>query len=260
MASHVIRARAAQGTSEAVALQRDPDVLNAFSEDAAHFPGGHASGVAAPETEAEVARLLRDSRSVVAIGAQSSLTGGATPMGDVVLSTSRMNRILEIAGNRVRAQAGVTLTELDAALRRARRYYPPAPTFTGAFVGGIVATNAAGAATFKYGTTRAWVAALTVVLVTGDVLEIERGAIRADPSGCFEIELADRNVRVPVPRYHMTDYERDLSQRSRNACWAGEIASAGTTSRCGFSFSVTDVVFATPDRSTNTTATESPGL
>ena len=56
------------------------------------------------------------------------------------------------------------LAELDAALARAGRYYPPAPTFTGAFVGGTVATNAAGAATFKYGATRDWVAALTVVL------------------------------------------------------------------------------------------------
>src|SRR5262245_1186711 len=206
MTSHVIRARAARGTPEAVPgtiVPRDPDVLNAFSEDAAHFPNGHAIGVAAPTTEAEIARLLGDSRSVVPIGAQSSLTGGATPMGDVVLSTSRMNRILEIGRNRVRAQAGVTLTELDIALRRAGGYYPPAPTFTGAFVGGIVATNAAAAATFKYGRTREWVEALTVVLATGEVLDLERGAVRADPGGSFEIELADKRVRVPVPRYRM---------------------------------------------------------
>ncbi len=55
------------------------------------------------------------------------------------------------------------------------KHYPPVPTFTGAFVGGIVATNAAGAATFKYGTTREWVRALTVVLASGDVLDIAAG-------------------------------------------------------------------------------------
>ncbi len=65
------------------------------------------------------------------------------------------------------------------------RYYPPAPTFTGAFVGGTVATNAAGAATFKYGTTRDWVQALTVVLPTGDALDVHRGATRAHPDGYF---------------------------------------------------------------------------
>jgi len=205
MASHVIHARAPRGTDDRLVLQRDPDVLDAFREDAAHFPGGQPVAVATPTTEAEVAQVLRTSSSVIAVGAQSSLTGGATPIGDVVISTSRMNRILDIAGARARTQPGVTLTDLDGALRRAGRYFPPAPTFMGAFVGGIVATNAAGAATFKYGTTRAWVEALTVVLAGGDVLDIERGATRAHPDGYFEIVLAGGRVRVPVPGYRMPD-------------------------------------------------------
>src|SRR5207245_1987885 len=97
------------------------------------------------------------------------------------------------------------LADLDAALDRAGRYYPPAPTFLGAFVGGTVATNAAGAATFKYGTTRDWTQALTIVLPSGDVLDVERGATRAHRDGYFDIELANRRVRVPVPRYRMPD-------------------------------------------------------
>src|SRR5262245_65505238 len=155
MASHVIRARAARGASDRIVLQRDADVLEAFSEDAAHFPDGRPVAVVTPTNEAEIAHVLRTSSSVIAVGAQSSLTGGATPMGDVVISTSRMNHILDVSNDRVRTQPGVTLTDLDHALRRTGRYYPPVPTFMGAFVGGIVATNAAGAATFKYGTTRA---------------------------------------------------------------------------------------------------------
>lgn len=205
MASHVIRARAARGTADQIVLQRDPDVLKAYSEDAAHFPDGRAIAVVTPTTEAEIARVLRTSSSVIAIGAQSSLTGGATPMGDVVISSSRMNRILDVRDNRVRTQPGVTLTDLDLALHRAGRYYPPAPTFMGAFVGGIVATNAAGAATFKYGTTRAWVEALTVVLAKGEVLDIERGVTRAHPDGYFEIVLEGKRLCVPVPRYKMPE-------------------------------------------------------
>jgi D-lactate dehydrogenase (cytochrome) len=100
-------------------------------------------------------------------------------------------------------QAGVTLAELDAALRAAGRYYPPAPTFTGAFVGGTIATNAAGAATFKYGTTRDWVRAITVILPSGDVLDVERGQTRAHPDGYFVLERANGAVRVPVPQYRM---------------------------------------------------------
>ena len=204
MAAHWARARAPRGprsTGPGDLIQRDPDVLAAHLEDAAHFPGGHAAAIAAAASEVEVADVLRTSRRVLPIGAQSSLTGGATPMGDTLLSTARLNRVLDIGAEFVRVQAGVTLAELDAALQHAGKYYPPAPTFTGAFVGGTVATNAAGAATFKYGTTRDWVLGLTAVLPTGDVLDIERGQVCADEAGRFTIGLSSRDVQIEVPRY-----------------------------------------------------------
>ena len=198
-----IRARVPRGESRDIAVGRDPDILRSFLEDAAHFPGGHASGLVVAASEADVAETLRASRTVLPIGAQSSLTGGATPMGEVLISTSRLNRIIALGSYSVRVEAGVTLADLDAALEQAGRYYPPAPTFTGAFVGGTVATNAAGAATFKYGTTRDWVRAMTVVLPGGDVLDIERGATLAHADGYFDIVLGDRTARLSVPRYRM---------------------------------------------------------
>ena len=97
-------------------------------------------------------------------------------MGELVLSTRPAEHASSIDGaERVRVGAGVTLVDLDAALARVGPLLPAVPTFTGAFAGGIVATNAAGAATFKYGTTRDWVQGLTVVLANGDVLDVERG-------------------------------------------------------------------------------------
>jgi len=201
MTSWSIRARAPKGAIKSDKVQRDPDVVAAFLEDAAHYPGGNADGLVAGTSEADIANLLRGSLPVLCIGAQSSLTGGATPMGDVLLTTSRMNRIIRINDDTVRVEAGVTLTDLDAALRNAGKYYPPVPTFMGAFVGGTIATNAAGAATFKYGTTRDWVQAITVVLATGEVLDIERGQVIAHHDGYFEIESGRRTIRVPVPSY-----------------------------------------------------------
>lgn len=124
-------------------------------------------------------------------------------MGEVVLTTNRLNKILDIGTDTVRVEPGVTLTDLDEALRRLGRYYPPAPTFMGATVGGTIATNAAGAATFKYGTTREWIRALTVVLPDGGVLDIERGAIHAHADGYFEIASANSSIRVPIPGYRM---------------------------------------------------------
>ncbi|HEV8211088.1 MAG TPA: FAD-binding oxidoreductase, partial [Vicinamibacterales bacterium] len=204
MPDHIIRARrTAPGPGPRI--EHDADVLASFLEDAAHFPGGFAAGVATPTSEAEVAALVRAAASVLPIGAQSSLTGGATPRGDVLLSTSRLNRILGSGDDWIRVEAGVTLVDLDAALAKIGKHYPPVPTFTGAFAGGIVATNAAGAATFKYGTTREWVRALTIVLANGDVLDVERGQATAHPDGYFEIVFSDRIARVPVPRYRMPD-------------------------------------------------------
>ena len=120
MAGHSLRARRPRNDVAAAGeIRSDPDVVRRFLEDAAHFPGGHAAGIAAPGSEGEVAAVLRSAASVLPIGAQSSLTGGATPMGDLLLSTSRLNRILEIRTDTVRVEAGVTLLDLDAALARA---------------------------------------------------------------------------------------------------------------------------------------------
>lgn len=202
MSSSRLRARRAEGECTDVRIVRDPALVASHLEDAAHYSGGHARELVSPRNEADVAQVLAHATTVLAIGAQSSLTGGATPMGELVLDTSRLNRIISLEASRVRIQAGMTLAALDQSLTAAGRYYPPAPTYDGAFVGGVIATNAAGAATFKYGATRQWVEALTVVLPDGDVLDIERGAVRADTNG-FEIELSTRTAHVPVPRYKL---------------------------------------------------------
>ena len=119
--------------------------------------------------------LVAGAAHVLPVGAQSSLTGGATPRGDVVLSTRALTAVDLLSDYRVRVGAGVPLAELQRVLAAHGLYYPPVPTYDGAFVGGTIATNAAGAATFKYGSTRRWVEGLTVVLADGSVLTIERG-------------------------------------------------------------------------------------
>lgn len=171
--------------------------------DAAHFPGGHADGVARPASEAEVAELLTTHSPILIAGAQSSLTGGATPHGGIVISTAKLVGIERLGEDHVRVGAGVTLIDLQASLDTWGAWFPPVPTFMGAFAGGVVATNAAGAATFRYGTTRAWVDGLTCVLTCGCVLDVERGQTRADPN--FEIACAHGTRTVTPGSYQMPD-------------------------------------------------------
>ena len=177
------------------------DDYSAFLEDAAHYPGGHASGIVFPRSTEDVADALRSSGPTLPIGAQSSLTGGATPMGERILSTAKLTGI-EIGGGRVTVGAGVTVAAMQDALTQTGAWFPPAPTFTGACAGGIVATNAAGAATFKYGSVRRWVDALTVVLADGTTLDLVRGRTHAT-GGRFVVETKSGPVDVPVPTYDM---------------------------------------------------------
>ena len=198
-----VRAREARDRRPAIAIITDPEVVSRHLEDAAHFPGGHAQAVARPSTEGEVAALLAGSPLVLPIGAQSSLTGGATPHGGFILSTERLNHIGILDDGRVHVGAGVPLSILQEALARAHRWYPPVPTFTGAFVGGVIATNAAGAATFKYGPTRPWVHSLTVVLACGCVLDLVRGAAITSREHGWTITCAHGDRHIAPPSYQM---------------------------------------------------------
>ena len=196
-------------TLTAPPIETRADLLESYLSDAAHVPGGSASGVAHPGGAAEVAALVQASPRVLPIGAQSSLTGGATPRGDLVISTRALTDITRLSDRTVRVGAGVPLAELQRTLAADGLYYPPVPTYDGAFVGGTIATNAAGAATFKYGSTRQWVDALSIVLADGSLVEIQRGEVTASQDHGFEFQAPSGDViRVPLPTYTMPDVSK----------------------------------------------------
>ena len=178
------------------------DDPRAYLEDAAHYPGGHAAGIVFPRTTAEVADAIATAGTVLPIGAQSSLTGGATPMGELLLATAMLSRIVGEDASHLTVEAGVPVAAMQEHLATRGAWFPPAPTFSGAFAGGIVSTNAAGAATFKYGTTRDWVDAITVVLADGTILELHRGMHHAR-DGRFELTTRSGVIGFQVPRYRM---------------------------------------------------------
>ena len=169
---------------------------------------GTADFVATPATCHEVADALREARErnlrVTIQGARTGVAGGAVPFGGVVLSLTRMNRILGVRWENdtcfIRAQPGVRLAELrhyvaggvishtdwdseslhaEQRLRNATRangfFFPPDPTETTASLGGMCATNASGACSYLYGPTRNYINALRVILASGETLQLQRG-------------------------------------------------------------------------------------
>ena len=108
-------------------------------------------------------------------GAGTGLCGGCVAIhGGVVLSTTKMNKILSYDTENmvVRVQAGVLLNDLAEDAAKQGFLYPPDPGEKFATLGGNVATNAGGMRAVKYGATRDYVRAMTVVLPTGEIVHL----------------------------------------------------------------------------------------
>ena len=108
-------------------------------------------------------------------GSGTGLVGACTPIaGGVVLCTMRMKQILEYDTDNfvVRVQPGVLLNDLAEDALKQGLLYPPDPGEKFATLGGNVSTNAGGMRAVKYGATRDYVRAMTVVLPTGEIVKM----------------------------------------------------------------------------------------
>ncbi len=108
-------------------------------------------------------------------GSGTGLVGAAVALhGGILLETSKMNKILELDRENltVTVQPGVLLMELAAFAEENDFLYPPDPGEKSATIGGNISTNAGGMRAVKYGVTRDYVRALTVVLPNGEVLNL----------------------------------------------------------------------------------------
>jgi len=123
----------------------------------------------------EVLKLANEFRiPVTPRGAGTGLSGGALPVfGGIVLSTERLNRILEIDERNLQAtvEPGVINQVFRDAVEAKGLFYPPDPASRGScFLGGNLAENAGGPKAVKYGTTKDYVLNCEVVLPTGEVV------------------------------------------------------------------------------------------
>ena len=128
------------------------------------------------EETAAIMKLCHDNKIPVTVrGAGTGLVGGCVPVhGGIVLCTAKMNRILSYDMNNlvVHTQPGVLLCDLAADALAHGLMYPPDPGEKTATVGGNVSTNAGGMRAVKYGVTRDYVLAMTVVLPNGEIMKL----------------------------------------------------------------------------------------
>ena len=133
-----------------------------------------------PSTTDDVVHIieaaLHSGVPIVGRGAGTGLSGGSIPRsGGIVISFSRMNKILEIdiANERAVVQPGVVNLDVTLAVQPYGYFYAPDPSSQRACtVGGNVAENAGGPHTLAYGVTTNHVVSLEVVLPDATVLQI----------------------------------------------------------------------------------------
>lgn len=131
------------------------------------------AGVIWPVTTDEVSAILAWTYDhgipVTPWGAGTSTEGNPVPTrGGLVMDFTKMNRILEIRPQDLQAdvQPGVLREELNRQAGRHGLFFPPDPG-ADATIGGMIANNASGVQTVKYGATKDYVMRMTVVLPQG---------------------------------------------------------------------------------------------
>ena len=170
-------------------LIQDPARLLPYESDALALVHVRPELVCLPRTTEEMAGLMRllwkAGVPVVARGAGTGLTGGATPVeGGVVVSTARMRDVLEVnvPDRFARVQAGVPNVDLTSSCRGHGLMYAPDPSSQMACtIGGNVANNSGGPHCFRYGATTRHVLGLVIVQEDGTVLDLSEPQV--DPIG-----------------------------------------------------------------------------
>lgn len=168
----------------------NPDSIHPFLRDASNFAGGLVEAVWLPQTEQDVVEVIlaasQQGKRLTISGGRTGLVGGAVPTSgstdEWILSTERIRPELIVDNKNLTltAGAGIRLFELQATAASYGLFLPPDPTEPTCTIGGMIATNASGAHTFRYGATRQWVEQLQVVLASGERLRLNRGEVIAN--------------------------------------------------------------------------------
>jgi FAD/FMN-containing dehydrogenase len=160
------------------------------------------AAVAVPADADDVVTLVQwaagSSLSLVPRGSGTSMGGGAIGPG-VIVDMSRMNWIgeLDTEHKTIWVGPGALRGAVNSAAEKESLRFPVDPS-SGDFctIGGMASTNAAGAHTLGFGSTRRWVMALDCVFEDGSRATVERGTPLPEGSPVIERFITDASERI----------------------------------------------------------------
>lgn len=189
-------------------IKTSPDEIENYLSDASNFKG-RCDAVYIPDSPDEIAGILKEANRnktpVTISGNGTGLTGARVPLGGILISTEKLNRIIEINRDEhfVIVEPGVILNDLQKEVNEQNLLYPPDPTEWNCFIGGTIATNASGEKTFKYGPTRNFVEELQIVLADGEMIELKRGLQKAEGFDLEFLTCSGKSISIKIPDIKM---------------------------------------------------------
>jgi|GEM_PF-15829 len=163
-----------------IEFKDSPDDLLHWGQDWTRFYTPNPLCIAFPSNTQEVSALLNycnsENISVVPSGGRTGLAGGAVAkQGELVVSLSKLRKLDKVnqSASTLRTEAGVVTKTIQEAAQAAGLYWPVDLAASGSCqIGGNIATNAGGLHVIRYGHTRRWIQSLEVVLMNGDIIEL----------------------------------------------------------------------------------------
>lgn len=157
------------------AVFADAKSLEDYRRDMAEYDALPAF-IVKPSSEGDVAKVVevanRNLIPILARGAGSSLTGAAVLAGGIILDMRNLNKVIKVdtVNWYVQVQPGISLWDLNAALKPYGFFFPPDPASSYiCTVGGAIAEGSGGLRCVRYGTMKDWVISLRLVLANGKV-------------------------------------------------------------------------------------------
>lgn len=140
------------------------------------------SAVAVPADAEDVQLIVqwavREETALIPRGSGSSMAGGAVGTG-VILDLSRLNAIgdVDLQRKTIRVGPGAICAQVNRTASRSGLRFPVDPSSAKfCSIGGMAATNAAGAHSLRFGSTRVWVESLDCVFSDGSRGIVRRGS------------------------------------------------------------------------------------
>lgn len=158
--------------------------LDLHAHDQGHHdahPGEVVVWITQAQQVADILRLANQQHiPVTPWGVGTSLEGNPVPLyGGILMTFERMTGIVEVYADdfQVTVQPGIGHKDLNAQLARYGLFFPPDPG-ANATIGGMLANNAAGIRTVKYGASKDNVLRMQVALADGRLIEVGSRSIK----------------------------------------------------------------------------------